>query len=240
MSVANYAAEERRKLEISEISENIYLHKSFKHVPLWGLIGSNGLVYIEGKKAFIIDTPWSEDDTEKLVTWTKDQGVSLAGSISTHSHDDRTAGIAWLNAKGIPTYAYKLTNNFLKQGGYEMATHTLTEDENKLFGGNLIVYYPGGGHTQDNVVVWLPKSKVLFGGCFVRSLNSRNLGYIKEANIDKWPKSMNKVLSRYPDVKTVVPGHGKYGDIRLLMHTKKLSESQLNKSIHTENARKNQ
>lgn len=41
----------------------------------------------------------------------------------------------------------------------------------------------------------------------------------------EWPLSIQKVINRYPDVKLVVPGHGKVGDISLLTHTQKLALS---------------
>lgn len=85
------------------------------------------------------------------------------------------------------------------------------------------VFYPGSGHTEDNIVVWLPKSNILFGGCFVKSIHSKNLGNIEDASIKIWPASIQKVINKYPDIKVVVPGHGKVGDTSLLKNTAKLA-----------------
>lgn len=30
----------------------------------------------------------------------------------------------------------------------------------------------GGGHSFDNITVWLPSDKVLFGGCLVKSISA--------------------------------------------------------------------
>jgi len=215
------------ELEITELLPNVFLHLSHKHVQSFGLVGSNGLILVKGKKAFLIDTPWPEKDTDKLLQWLKNKNLKIVGSISTHSHDDRTAGIERLNAEAIPTYAYSLTNNILKEQGKPLAKNTIKKNGAKLFGGEIEVYYPGGGHTVDNVVVWLPKHKLLFGGCFVRSLEWMSLGYIGEARVKAWSSSVEKVVQRYPKVKTVVPGHGKAGDHRLLAHTKVLAEKKV-------------
>lgn len=81
------------------------------------------------------------------------------------------------------------------------------------------VYFPGESHTIDNVVVYFNNRKILFGGCMVKSLESRGVGFTYDANMEEWPKSVNKVLERYKDAKIVIPGHGNWGDTKLLKHT---------------------
>lgn len=219
------ANEELPDLIIEEIQSGVYLHKSFSRVDGFGLVSSNGLIVVDNGKAFIIDTPWSERDTEKLVTWIKNKNYKLLGSISTHSHGDRTAGIKWLNAHSISTYASDLTNKLLEKKAETKAQKSFSGSEYSFAGGLVEAFYPGAGHTVDNIVIWLPKSNILFGGCLVRSLDSKSLGYTGEANIEKWPGSVDKVLQRYPSVKLVIPGHGKIGDIQLLKHTLELAQS---------------
>lgn len=232
--VANVFADEKiPSLVIERIQEGVYLHKSFSHVDGFGLVSSNGLVAVDGGKAFIIDTPWSERDTAKLVQWVKGKDYELLGSISTHSHEDRTAGIRWLNDHAIATYASALTNELLKKEDKELATISFEENELLPADGLIEAFYPGGGHTIDNLVVWLPKSKILFGGCLVRNLAAKSLGYTGEAHIEQWSNSVEKVLLRYPQATLVVPGHGKPGDVQLLKHTKKLAESAFRKSIRS-------
>lgn len=226
-----YARGEVPELNIKLFAHNVYIHKSFKQVEGFGLISANGLVVIKNNKAFIVDTPWSNNDTEKLVSWIKSKGYKLVGSVSTHSHDDRAAGIEWLNKNNIPTYASELTNQLLKENGKALATNTFTDSLFEIENSLLEVYYPGGGHTIDNIVVWLPKAKLLFGGCFVKSLHSKNLGYTGEAHIEQWPASINNVLSKYSQAQIVIPGHGKSGSLNLFTHTKKLAESAITTKI---------
>jgi metallo-beta-lactamase class B/metallo-beta-lactamase class B GIM len=213
-------------LVIKKIEKGVYLHQSFSQVEGFGLVSANGLVIIDEDKAFIIDTPWSEPDTEKLVKWIEKKKLKLVGSISTHSHEDRTAGINWLNAHTIPTYASALTNQILKAEGKDLAIHTIEDMDNSFFGGYIDTFYPGAGHAIDNIVVWLPQSKILFGGCLVKSIYSKTLGYTGDASIGTWPHSVEKVHLKYPEAKLVIPGHGKYGGIQLLDHTKKLAEAE--------------
>ena len=72
-------------------------------------------------------------------------------------------------------------------------------------------------------MVWLAQHKILFGGCFVKSLHSKNLGNTADASIEVWPASIQNVLNKYPDIETVVPGHGKIGNVNLLKYTAKLA-----------------
>lgn len=236
-SAGSSSNEEIPDLKIREIREGVYLHQSFHRTDDFGVVSANGLVIVENDKAFIIDTPWSDQDTEKLVDWILEKDYELLGSFSTHSHEDRTAGIKWLNSHSISTYATMLTNDILKTEKKEQAKYILKENETMLADGLVEVYYPGGGHTIDNSVAWLPKSKILFGGCFVRSLESKGLGYTGEAYIKQWSSSVENVLLKYPETNLVIPGHGKIGDLELLKHTKKLAEMASTKSLQpTDNA----
>ena len=70
------------------------------------------------------------------------------------------------------------------------------------------IFFPGPGHTRDNTVVWLPKHKVLHGGCALKSAKTKQVGYIKESDIIEWPKSIRAMSQRYPNVELYVPGHG--------------------------------
>ncbi|MCL4160632.1 UNVERIFIED_CONTAM: hypothetical protein GTU68_037908 [Idotea baltica] len=226
-----FANDQTPDLEVQMLEKGIYLHRSFKNVEGYGLVDSNGLVVIDGEDAYIVDTPWTDEDTEKLAEWIDEQGFVLKGSISTHSHQDRVGGLGWLNAHSIPTYASTVTNELLKKNGKEMASHTFSQSEQNIgFANNILeVYYPGAGHTIDNLVVWLPTSKILVGGCFIKGIESENLGYIGEASISAWPNSIDNLKSRYPEAKVVIPGHGRVGNLALLDHTKELADTSLKK-----------
>lgn len=213
------------ELSISKIAPNTYIHTSYLQVEGYGMVDSNGLLVVQNKRAFIVDTPWSESDTEALLIWAQAQGFEIVGSISTHSHDDRTAGIAVLNKKQIPTYTSAKTHEILLSKNKPTATHQFTGPEFQLEGGLINAYYPGGGHTKDNIVIWLPANGILFGGCFARSVESNSLGYTGEADIADWANSAQNVLSKYPDIQVVVPGHGKVGNVEILRHTIELVKS---------------
>ncbi|WP_312452842.1 PST family subclass B1 metallo-beta-lactamase [Stutzerimonas nitrititolerans] len=211
------------ELRIEKIAEGVYLHTSFQQVEGYGLVDANGLVVLDGQGAYIIDTPWSEHDTAALVAWLQERNYQVKASVSTHFHDDRTAGIAYLNSISVPTYASARTNALLKQNGKALATETFDDAPLWLLEGKVEVFYPGAGHSVDNLVVWLPEQKLLNGGCFVRAATAGTLGNTADAVVSEWAASAERLQRRYPDAQLVIPGHGVPGDVSLLEHTRKLA-----------------
>ena len=63
-----------------------------------------------------------------------------------------------------------------------------------------------------------PSEHVLFGGCLIKELDASK-GYLGDANVAAWSGTVEAVKMAYPEVKVVVPGHGQYGDAKLLDYT---------------------
>ena len=217
------ASNQEPELIITKLTDNVYQHVSYMKTEQWGMVAASGLVVIDKNDAYIIDTPWSLEDTEKLINWVTSKNLTLKASIVTHFHEDASGGLPVLNGLKIKTYAYTLTNKLLNLANREQSSDDITSDIFELVPGTIEVFYPGAGHSQDNIVIWLPKVNVLFGGCFVKSINSKNLGNLSDASVKGWPNSINKVIDKYPSVEIVVPGHGEVGDISLLKHTAQLA-----------------
>jgi glyoxylase-like metal-dependent hydrolase (beta-lactamase superfamily II) len=93
---------------------------------------------------------------------------------------------------------------------------------------NLVLYYPGETHSPDNITVYYPEKKILFGGCMIKELSAADLGNTDDANLEQWPVSIERLKAKYNEanVNIVIPGHGKTGDIRLLDKTLELSKKQ--------------
>ncbi len=91
-------------------------------------------------------------------------------------------------------------------------------------GATVEIFYPGPTHTDDNVVVYFPGKKVLFGTCMVLALDATSPGYVDDGNVREWPKSLRKVQERYRRAAIVVPGHGEPGDLALIEHSIRILE----------------
>jgi metallo-beta-lactamase class B len=113
-----------------------------------------------------------------------------------------------------------LTAKLAKEYGYPSPKPTLDVKPVMKVGDTVIeAFYPGEGHSKDNITVWLPQYKLLFGGCLIKSLDAKDLGNLSDANVEQWDDSVKKVIEKYQHVETVVPGHGNWGDKNLLFHT---------------------
>lgn len=58
----------------------------------------------------------------------------------------------------------------------------------------------------------------------IKSRESKNLGNIKDANIDEWDNTVEKILNEYKHIDFVIPGHRNYRNSDLLYHTIDLVE----------------
>ena len=88
-----------------------------------------------------------------------------------------------------------------------------------------ITKFFGEGHTKDDVVGYFPSENIMFGGCLIKELHA-NKGYLGDANVYAWSNTVQKVKDEKKKKKIVVPGHGKFGNKRLLDYTIKLFKTE--------------
>lgn len=91
----------------------------------------------------------------------------------------------------------------------------------------VLVVWPGAGHSPDNLVVYFPERRLLFGGCLVKSAESRSLGNLGDADVDAWPQSLQYLKDHFPETERVIPGHGAFGSVRLIDHSLELLKTYL-------------
>lgn len=218
---------EQKALTIIPLNNSVYQHISYQEVGKWGLVAATGLIVMDGKDAYLLDTPWSDQDTQALLDWIVAKGYRLKGAVVTHFHKDASGGLGLLNDKKIPTYAFHKTNQLLRDNKSATASNIFSDKRMTLVKDKVELFYPGPGHSSDNIVVWLKPQGILFGGCFVKGLYSKGLGNLEDANVTAWLGSITNTINTFPEVKTVVPGHGKIGDASLLTHTARLIENHL-------------
>lgn len=208
-------------LELVKISDDAYIHVSWFDLPKYGHFPSNGLIYISGGRAILLDTPMSDSLSKVLVDYIRDtMHLQIVNFIPNHWHDDCTEGLKYINELNIQSLSNKLTHDILIEKGLPTTSGYFTgSDTLNLDGKPVICYYPGGAHTIDNIVVWFPDDKILFGGCMVRSMETNTLGNTADAVLEEWGNTIEKVIEAFPDAQIVIPGHGDTGGIELLLHT---------------------
>ena len=207
-------------LEIQKITDHVYQHISFLDTESFGKVPCNGMIVFDKGEALIFDTPTNDATAVELIDWVEN---SLQGKVTavvpTHFHIDCLGGLDAFHQRDIPSYASNNTVALAKanqasvpQNGFDSLLELKVRDE------PVIVAFVGEGHTRDNVVGYVTGEKVLFGGCLVKEVGAGK-GNLEDANVQEWPLTMDTLKNKYPDVKIVIPGHGKPGGTELLDYT---------------------
>ncbi len=213
-------------IQLTHIIDSVYAHVTWEESETFGRFPSNGLIFIKNGQAIMIDTPFENEKTKRLTDFLEDSmGVEVKKLIIGHFHDDCLGGLEYIQSKGIESIANKLTIDKCKELELPIPSTSFTDSLVFDFQGELVVCrYFGGGHTIDNITVWFPSKKILFGGCLIKSINSRGLGNLSDAVVKEWDVTVKKIINQYPDIEIVIPGHGAIGNSSLLTHTIELVE----------------
>jgi len=211
---------ESTNLRVEKLTKNTYRHISYLSTEDFGKVSCNGMIVKDEKEALIVDTPTNDADSKELIDWVeKTLRCKVIGVIVTHFHNDCLGGLNEFHERQIPSYASFKTIELAKS---DSVTIPKTGFKNYLetFVGNkkVISEFLGEGHTIDNIVSYFPDEKVLFGGCLIKTLGASK-GYLGDANINDWSKTVRTVKSKYEKAKMIIPGHGEPGNSALLDYT---------------------
>ena len=211
------------KIEIDSIAPNVWRHISYLNTTNWGKVACNGLIFKDGEEVIIVDTPVDDSSPIELLQFIENElHAKVIAAVPTHFHDDCLGGLNTFHDKGILSFANIATldsarniNATVPKVGFQ---HEL-----KIQVGNeeVICSFVGAGHTRDNIVVYIPSQKVLFGGCLVKELEASK-GNLADADTLAWPMTIQNLKVKFPEAQIIVPGHGKFGDRSLLDYTEKL------------------
>jgi len=207
-------------LIVEQVTPNAFVHTSYKQTEDFGNVPCNGLVVRKGNEAIVFDTPTKDSSATELIRWITDSvHCTIKAVVPTHFHDDCLGGLKAFHANGIPSYANAKTLELAVANGMTVPQHGFTEALELQVGmEKVLVRFFGEGHTKDNVVGYCPSEHVLFGGRLVKEMDASK-GYLGDANVAAWSGTVETVKRAFPDVRVVVPGHGQYGDGKLLDYT---------------------
>lgn len=217
-------------IRLIHLQDSVFMHTTWVEIKEYGRVGSNGMLIIRGGQAIMVDTPMGEEKTQLIAEYLVDSlSVSIVKLIAGHYHADCVGGLDYLKAKGVESVANFMTINKCIEKGMPVPTVSFVDSLNFDFRGLKIqCRYFGGGHTCDNITVYIPEKKILFGGCLIKSLTAKDIGDNNESELSEWDLTVKRIINNYNGSMTVIPGHGDYGNEELLVHTVKLAEQKKN------------
>jgi glyoxylase-like metal-dependent hydrolase (beta-lactamase superfamily II) len=227
-----FAQQHKPDIKITRLTGNFYICTSYK-ILNGSPFPSNSMYLLTEKGVVLFDTPWDSTDFQPLLdSIDQKHHAKVILCIATHFHDDRSAALFYYASKGIKTYSSSLTRELCKADNAKKAEFVFNTDTTFSIGSYVFkTYFPGEGHTKDNIVIWFEKEKLLYGGCFVKSTENNDIGNIQDANVKIWPASVKKLMQKFPNPKFVIPGHFSWNDKNSLQHTLQLLQAYSNKII---------
>lgn len=210
-------------LIVKKLTAHVYQHITFLSTQSFGKVDCNGMIVADNGEAIVFDTPGDSTSTAELLDWLDMNQLKVKAIIPTHFHLDCVGGLNEFHTHGTPSYAHSLTINLLKQQPGASIPQNGFEGNFTITAGTLEVqaYFPGAGHTRDNIVGYVPAENVMFGGCLVKALGAGK-GNLADADTAAWSATMLKVQNQFANTTLVIPGHGETGNSELLKYTQQL------------------
>jgi cyclase len=129
--------------------------------------------------------------------------------VNTHFHPDHTggnAGFAGLGAEIVAQDNVRVRLSRTQQMGLPVIT--FADHMNIYFGGKTLeLYYYGRGHTDGDLVIYIPEEKVVMTGDLFAGWGPSIwlIDYNGGGSLAEWPATLDKVTAL--DFDTVIPGH---------------------------------
>lgn len=221
----SFAQTSTSKLKITPLTGDFYIYTTYSEYE-GSRIPANGMYLVTTNGVVLFDTPWDTTQFQPLLDSIKarhNKTVSLC--IATHWHSDRTEGLAYYKKKGIKTYTTALTDELSKKNNKKRAEFLIEKDT--LFTADQYsfeTYYPGEGHTADNIIIWFKKEKILYGGCLIKGADAANLGYLGDANPAEYETTLKRVAKKCAAPKFIIISHSDWNNINSLKHSIQLAK----------------
>ncbi len=219
-TVQNYKSD---NIKITKVSDHVWQHTSTLETKSFGDVPCNGAIMVDNGKAVVFDTPVGKKAAIELIAWVQTElNTKIIAIVPTHFHIDCLDTLDEFHNVNIESFASEKTIDLAKINNFSIPKNSFNSyKEFQIGNSKVIVSFMGEGHTKDNIVAYFHKDNVLFGGCLVKSLKAPK-GNLADANINEWSNTIQKIKSTYPNIKFVIPGHGKSGNYELLDYTQQL------------------
>jgi metallo-beta-lactamase class B len=219
------------KLTISHLTDNFYIYTTY-NIYEENKVPANGMYMVTNNGVILFDTPWDTTQFQPLLdSIINKHHKKVYMCISTHWHSDRTAGLEYYRQQGIKTYTTVLTDEWSKKNNKKRAEFLILNDTVFNFKPYTFeTFYPGEGHTADNIIIWFSKEKILYGGCLIKGADAENLGYLGDANEMEYATTLKRVQHKCTNPTCIIVSHSNWNDTHSLKHSLKLAKDLIKKN----------
>lgn len=212
-------------LVITHLTGDFYIYTTFNQYED-SRVMANGMYLVTHNGVVMFDTPWDTTQFQPLLDSIQSRHQKkVLMAIATHWHSDKTAGLEYYRQLGIKTYTTLLTDAFSQKNQKKRAEFLLSQDTVFRVGQYAFeTFYPGEGHTADNIVIWFGKEKILYGGCLIKGVDAEDLGYLGDANVLEYESTLRRVQRKFRKPRFIVIAHSDWKNRNSLKHSIRLAE----------------
>lgn len=214
------AQTKHEKLKISPLTGDFYIYTTYNTYQE-SQVPANGMYLVTNEGVVMFDTPWDSTQFQPLLDSIQSKHhKKVIMCFATHWHSDKTAGLDYYRQQGIRTYTTVLTDELSRINNKKRAEFLMTKDTAFHIGPYVFeTYYPGQGHTEDNIVIWFKNEKILYGGCLIKGAADENLGYLGDGNIQAYAATLKRVQKKCHKPKFIIVAHSDWTNINSLQHS---------------------
>ncbi|MFZ4056506.1 MAG: BlaB/IND/MUS family subclass B1 metallo-beta-lactamase [Ferruginibacter sp.] len=221
-----FAQTENPKLKIEQLTGNFFVYTTYNTYQD-SQVPANGMYLVTNEGVVMFDTPWDTTQFQPLLDSIKfKHHKKVVLCFATHWHSDKTAGLEYYNQLGIKTYTTVLTDALSKKNDKKRAQFLMQKDTVfNIAQYSFETYFPGEGHTKDNIIIWFKNEKILYGGCLIKGADADDLGYLDDGNKKAYETTLKRVQKKCKDPKFIVIAHSDWRNIGSLKHSLKMAKA---------------
>ena len=211
-------------LKITHVTGDFYVYSTYNTYE-GNKIAANGMYLVTKDGVLMFDTPWDTTQFQPLLDSIQAKhNKKVLMCFATHWHSDKTAGLEYYRQQGIKTYTTVFTDELSKKNDKKRAEILMSGDTSFYIQPyRFETYYPGPGHSLDNIVIWFPQEKILYAGCLVKAADAQDLGYLGDADVKRYEGSLKKLEAKFPSPSHIIISHGDWKNKHSLKNSIKLA-----------------
>jgi len=203
-------------ITLSHLRGNVYVVQED-----YPLSDENAAVYVGKKYVTVVGATFSPESARRLASEiAKVTSKPIGEVVDTNNNLDRAGGNSYFKGIGARIISTDLTRDLMQRDWDKMVSDarkrypeypndpvtlpdTTYPGDFELQGGRIRGIYLGPSHAPDDIFVYFPRERVLYGGCVLKE----ELGNLAFADLDEYPKTLKKLQHLNLGYTTIIAGH---------------------------------